>query len=154
NLEVLHQDVALRDQLQRDRLALGLRDVQRDRALVSVHANEIRALLRAWHVRWRKAARVIACTGPLDLDHVGTEIGQHLRTGRPGENAREVEHAQALQWSRGKWSGGLRAIGITHAVTPACRGIIRGPYPPAAYTPGGEAGNAGHHGAAARGQHR
>ena len=155
DLEVLHQDVALRDQLLRDRLALGLRDIQRDRALVAVHADEIGALLRARHVGRGEAAGVVAGAGALDLDHVGAEIGQHLRAGRPGQHARQVEHAQPAQWSRGKWSGGLRANGFAHAFLPLAGTPVEGPYRPAAYTPGGDAGNAGHRtAAAARGQHR
>ena len=33
--------------------------------------------------------------GALDLDHVGTEIAQKLRTERPGEDAAEVDDADA-----------------------------------------------------------
>src|SRR5207344_693484 len=98
---------------------------------------EICALLRPRHVRRREATGVVAGTGPFDLDHVGAEVGQHLRAGRPREDARQIEHAQAA-----KWSGGLRANGVTHAVSPACRDTIEGPYRPLAYTPGGDAGNA------------
>ena len=34
---------------------------------------------------------------PLDLDHVGAEIGQELPGPRPGEDAGELEHAQAVE---------------------------------------------------------
>ncbi len=47
DLEVLHQDVAVGDQLQRDLLAFLLADIQRDRLLVAVDPNEIGALLGA-----------------------------------------------------------------------------------------------------------
>ena len=60
DLEVFRKDVALCDQLKRDRLTLGLRDVQRDRALVAVDANEIRALIRAGHEGRRESARIVA----------------------------------------------------------------------------------------------
>jgi hypothetical protein len=107
-----------RDQLLRDPLTLGPRDIQRDRALVAVHTDEIRTLLRTRHVGRGEAARVVTGAGALDLDHVGAEIGQHLRAGRSGQHARQVEHAQSTQRSRGKWSGGLRANGFAHAFLP------------------------------------
>ena len=37
-------------------------------------------------------ARVVARARPLDLDHLGAEIGEQLRAPRPGEHAAEVEH--------------------------------------------------------------
>jgi hypothetical protein len=104
DLEVFHQDVALRDQLPRDRLALRLRDVERDRALVAVDPDEIGALLGARHGGRRETARVVAAARLFDLDHVGAKVGQHLRAGRPGQNARQIEDFQPLQ----------RPAGLTH----------------------------------------
>ena len=95
DLEVLHQDVALCDQLQRQFLAFRRRDIQRDRALVAVHPDEIGALLRARHHRRGEAASVVARSRLFDLDHVGTQIAEHLRTGRPRQHAGQVEYAQA-----------------------------------------------------------
>ena len=69
-----------------------------------------------------KAARVVAGAGPLDLDHVGAEIAQHLRAGRPCQHPRQVEHAQALQTARSVQSCNLlRLPGAAVPVHTACR---------------------------------
>src|SRR3984893_19015487 len=59
DLEIFDEDVALRDQVQRDRLPLGLSDTEGYRALVAIGADEIGALLGAGHVGRRKAAGVV-----------------------------------------------------------------------------------------------
>ena len=108
DLEVLDQDIGLGDQLQRDLLALLLADIQRDRALVAVDADEVGAFLGAGHERGREAARVVAGARPLDLDDIGAKVGQHLRAGRTRQHPGEVEYAQAFQ----------RAGGVGHSVSP------------------------------------
>ena len=113
DLEVLHQDVAIGDQPQRDLLPFRLADIQRDRHLVAVHANEIRALLGPRHERRSEAAGIVTGARPLDLDHLGAQIAQHLRAGGTREHTGQVEHAQPLE--RAGWVG--------HAVSPACRAI-------------------------------
>jgi len=40
---------------------------------------------------------VVAGARPLDLDHLGAEIGQRLTGPGTGENAREFEHANARE---------------------------------------------------------
>jgi hypothetical protein len=35
----------------------------------------------------------------LDLDHVGAHVSEHLRAERPGDEAREVQHAYAVERS-------------------------------------------------------
>ena len=97
DLEVLHQYVALRNQLARDRLAFRSRDVERDRALVAIDADEIGALLSARHGGRSETAGVVAAARLLDLDHIGAQITEHLRAGRPGQDARQVEHLQPPQ---------------------------------------------------------
>ena len=119
DLEVLHQDVAAGDQLQRDLLAFRLADIQRDRLLVAVDADEIGAFLVPGIDRRREAARVVAGARPLDLDHVGAQVGQHLRAGRPCQHTGQVENAQALQ--------GTRRLGpgrFGHIASPRCRLIL------------------------------
>ena len=64
DLEILHQNVAAGDQLERDRLAFRLGDVERDRALVAVHADEIGAFLGARHVGRGEPAGVVAGARP------------------------------------------------------------------------------------------
>jgi hypothetical protein len=45
-------------------------------------------------------ARVVALAGPLDLDDVGAQVAEHLRGGRTGEDAGQVENFDAGQGSR------------------------------------------------------
>jgi hypothetical protein len=40
--------------------------------------------------------RVVPRLGALDLDDLGTEVREHLRAPRPGQNAAEVEYADAV----------------------------------------------------------
>jgi hypothetical protein len=47
------------------------------------------------------AAGVVAAAGALDLDHLGAEVGQGLGAPGPGQHARQVEHAHAIQRARG-----------------------------------------------------
>ena len=110
DLEIFHQDVALGDQLEGDRLTLGLGDVERDRSLVAVGADEIGALPRSRHEGRRKAARVVAGAGLFDLDDVGAEVRKHLHAGRSRQHPREIEHLDALERS-GRLGHGLPFIG-------------------------------------------
>src|SRR3546814_11838423 len=76
-------------------------EVQRDRLLVAVGSGEIGALARvlAFLVRQvgrHEIARIVAAARPLDLDDLGAEIAKKLRTMRPGEYAREIEHPETL----------------------------------------------------------
>ena len=101
-LEVLQKNIRPRRQPADHARAFRAGDVHRRRALVAVGAEVIGALARVaalgvLHERRPPAAGVVARTGALDLDHVGAQIAQHLRAGRPGEDAAEVEHAQAGQ---------------------------------------------------------
>ena len=86
--------------LERDLLTFGAADIQRDRHLVAVHADEIRALLGSGHERRSEAAGIVTGSGPLDLDHVGAQITQHLRAGGSRENTGKVEYAQPLERPR------------------------------------------------------
>ena len=83
-------------------LPLGRGDVHRDRALVAVGAQEVGAQIhRALDIRRPPLARVVAARGGvLDLEHVGAEIAQHLRAGRPREDPREVEHDEPRERAR------------------------------------------------------
>ena len=72
--------------------------IQRDRALVAVQAQEVGGVVadegRA------PASGVVAGARPLDLDDVGPEVGQHHRGQGSGEDARQVEDAHALERRR------------------------------------------------------
>jgi hypothetical protein len=102
DLEVLDQHVGVARQLANDLLPLGSRDIDGQRALVAVGAQEIGGLARRLAIavgqpRRPPAARVVAAAGPLDLDYLGAEVGQQLTGPGAGENARQVEHAQMRQ---------------------------------------------------------
>jgi hypothetical protein len=89
----------MRRQLTHQRLARGLGNVAGHGALVAVGAQVISRLgvraLRVLQEGRPPGARVIAAARPLDLDHVGAQVGQGL--GAPGarEHAGEVEDADA-----------------------------------------------------------
>src|SRR5262249_53603042 len=102
DLEVLDENIALGDQPLRDLLAFRLGDVERDRPLVAVDANEVGALLGSRHERRRESARVVAATRLLYLDDVRAEIRKHLHAGGPRKYAGEIEYFDVLEWSGGR----------------------------------------------------
>ena len=59
--------------------------------------------------RCRASSRRCQGGSGADAQHLGAVLGQGSRAGRPGEHARQVEHAQAPQWS-GCWRQGLGAL--------------------------------------------
>ncbi len=102
DLVVFHQYLAARGQRADQRLPLRLGEVDGDRTLAAVGAQVVRRLggVVARGVpeeRRPPATGVVAHARALDLDHVGAEIGQHLGGPRPGQDARQVEHAHAVE---------------------------------------------------------
>jgi hypothetical protein len=90
----VHENVGVRAQREQ-RAAVGVAlEVERDAALAAVHLHELRT--HAAMPRRRRVAHDVAVRR-LDLDHVGTESGQHVRRPRPGDNRREIENAHAVQ---------------------------------------------------------
>src|SRR5690606_9283844 len=82
--------------------ALGPRDVDGDRLLRAVQAEEVAGLRRlapfgVAHEGRAPTPRVVADAGPLDLDDFRAEITEDLARAGPGEDARHVEHAHALE---------------------------------------------------------
>ena len=92
-------------------LAVGLLlQVQRDRALVrrlgqegGAHLATVERLVGAG------AAALVGVVGMLDLDHVGAEHGQLVGGERPGQDVRDVDHADAFERSR-HCDSSLRAL--------------------------------------------
>src|SRR5204862_3900924 len=77
------------DQLHEDGLALGLLEIERDRALVAMQVLEVRPVARPAHVALGDVRR------HLDLDDVGAPVGEiaYGRWARP--HPRQVEDGEA-----------------------------------------------------------
>src|SRR5581483_5815356 len=89
-LVILDQHVGALRQLARDRLSLRHRDVQRHRFLAAIGGAEIGRVARIASVaaldpRRAEGARIVAASRPLELDHLGTQIGEVLARPRAGE---------------------------------------------------------------------
>ena len=95
--EVLDDHVALRDQPLEQARALRVLEVERDAFLVAVDAQEI-ARSRPRGTAGPHAARVVALARLLDLDHARAHVGEQHRAVGTGEDAREVEHGDAVEW--------------------------------------------------------
>ena len=92
--EVFHHDIGLGDQIFEQRNALGLFQVERDRAFVAVRVLIVRALL--------PAQRVVATHvfGHLHLHHIRTPVGQ-LAAGRgAGTDLGQIDHSKSRKCSR------------------------------------------------------
>ena len=96
--EVLHDDVALLQQVDEDLLALRRLHVDGDRALVAVEHREVERV-GVRHVAQLAARRVALRV--LELDHVRAEPGEKLRAGRTGLHVCHVEDAYAFQCFHG-----------------------------------------------------
>ena len=100
DLEVLDHRVGARAQLEGERAPLLLREVDRARALAAVDRQVVGRLPAG--ERRPPGARLVTARGPLDLDHLGAEVGEHHRAVGPGEHPREVDHAHAASsWLQG-----------------------------------------------------
>ena len=94
--EILHQHVGAGDQLAQDLDALGLLEVDRQRALAAVGRYEQGGELAGRIDRLAAAARDVAARR-LDLDHVGALVGQEHRGKRPRHHAGEVDDPHPRQ---------------------------------------------------------
>ncbi len=89
---ILDQHVEARQQPQQQRLAFGLAQVERDRALVAVHRlpQERLAVLVG-----RQGAQRVAAAGKLHLEHVRAEIAEQGRGEWSGDDVGNVEDPKA-----------------------------------------------------------
>ena len=104
-LEVLDENVGLRDQPLQDLGTLGLPQVERGRLLVAalLQPGERVAALGDG----AELAQGVADLRQLDLDDLGTELGQLRRAEGAGKKARHVDDANALQRLDGGMGAGV-----------------------------------------------
>ena len=100
--EILHQNVAVGDEPPRQVLAVPLRQVDGDGALVAVRAQIIGAFGRivaggVLEEGRSELARVVADPRTLDLDDFRAQIAEQLGAGRSGHDAGQIENAQTAQ---------------------------------------------------------
>ncbi|MDT4834151.1 hypothetical protein FQZ97_677850 [compost metagenome] len=91
--EALDHDVGCGDQPLRGVAALWRFQIQRDAALVAVHAQEHRAVL----LPERRPAAGIVPLGRFYLDHLCAHVAQVLRAQGPGQHLGKIHHPQSLQ---------------------------------------------------------
>ena len=103
-LVVFDQHVGPGRELAHQFLAFGVRDVDGDALLVAVragvHGREFgRLAVLGLQRRAAEAARIVAGAGLFHLDDFGAEVAQHLRGGRAGEDAGQIENTNAFKRS-------------------------------------------------------
>ncbi|MNT46778.1 hypothetical protein D3C72_1834470 [compost metagenome] len=99
DLEVFDQDVGLRRQLTHQALTFSLGKVDGHRLLVAIGRQVIGGLAGVFAVGILQEGRapgasVIAITGTLDLDHLGTKVRKDLTGPRPGQYPRQIQYPQ------------------------------------------------------------
>ena len=92
--EVLQHNIRFFNQLEKERLAFWLFQIDDDAALVAVDGDEVR-IIRPRHRR-TPGARKVACTGWFELDHVGAVVGEHGRAVRAGEGVGKVDNGDVV----------------------------------------------------------
>src|SRR6185295_9625409 len=94
------QHVRAIDELPQHVLAFRRLQVQADAALVAVDRQEVAA--DAVDERWPPEARVVAARRRFDLHDGRAHVAEHHRAEGPGENAREIEYEDVVEWGHGK----------------------------------------------------
>ena len=103
--EVLDHNVRAGRQPLSNAHAVRVLEVDRNGAFVAVHLQEVGALAR--DERRPPLTAAVAAAGPLDLDHVGAQVGQHHRAVRPGQDLGQVKHPDVGEGEVGhrRWVG-------------------------------------------------
>ena len=95
--EVLEHDVARQRELAGERgTSLGLQ-VERHGALPRVDPREVDADRVVAHLGLEEADDV--APGGFELHHVGAEVGEHAPADRTGDDLRQVENLDPVEWS-------------------------------------------------------
>src|SRR5207245_9422152 len=116
--EVLDDDVGAPHEREERALALGSLEVQHERSLVAVEAEEARAVLRSRGER-AEPARVVALAGRLDLHYVGAHVAEQRPRVWSGHEVAELENADAVE--------GEAAHGLPHPTRVRLRRASRSP---------------------------
>ena len=96
--EVLHHDVGLLRHLHDDCVHLAALEIERDRPLVAVPGEEVRAFRAADPFGEEgHGAEHVAGAGALDLDDVGAHVAEQLRGERPLQQMAEIEDGDAFE---------------------------------------------------------
>jgi hypothetical protein len=82
-------------ELGRESVVIRVGEIERDRALVAIHGEEVRR--SAVGCGRRAPGPGFVAGGGFDLDHVGTEVAEGHGRQRPGEHAGEVGDEDALE---------------------------------------------------------
>ena len=128
DLEVLDHDIGVRGEPPHQRPPLLRLEIGGDRPLAAIAGVEIggrqRLAVAPFDEGRPPGARVVARARALDLHDIGAEIGQKLPGPGAGEDAGELEHAQAVERrSHGTVKSGLRAL--RKARQTSCRRQLR-----------------------------
>ena len=75
-------------------------EIKTNRALVAVYADEIG---RIFVMEGRPPIACLVARGRLDLDDIGTVIGEYLRAIRPTEHSRQIDHPKSGQRAGGRF---------------------------------------------------
>ena len=102
-LEILDQDIGRLEQLHQHRAAAGGCEIEADRALVAVDADEIGRILL---MEGRAPIASFIARGRLDLDHIGAVVGEDLRAIGTAKHARKIDHSQSGHGTGGGGSFG------------------------------------------------
>ena len=97
DLEVLDQHVRACGKLLDDPASIFVFEIDLDRALAPIRGMEISGVemapLRRLDEGRAPAARIVAATFTLDLNDVGTEVGENLPGPGPGQDTGKLEYA-------------------------------------------------------------
>jgi hypothetical protein len=98
-----------------------LRYIETNRPLVAIGSHVIGTFSRlvariVFNKRRRKFTRIIASARPLNLDHVGTKVTQHLRAGGARKNAGQIDNGNARQRADRLWHADISLLrsGLSH----------------------------------------
>ena len=96
---VLHQDVGILDHVPDHVRSTLVGQVERDSILVAIDPVELRRPLPPEVIGRASGAPPVDALHRLDLDYVGTSIGEDQRSHRSGHKHRQVDDAQAFEWA-------------------------------------------------------